>query len=567
MATHQGFISPAYPAIARLTDTGYLDGLVTHRAAWPRIYPTAVPIEGRVVGGGKQNVRAVKRGSLSPTYYDDLYRGVHVIPPVLNVGAISTNQHYGVQIWHAWRYSSANLRAVTVTGGEGISVTGPATPSRFVPLALKKWQIAISMIGPSTIDCTVTWHFDGLPSVSLHISGARATNWTFVPDWSEEVVETLQFLTAVHQSVTGAEQRIARRLSPRRSFEFRVTVTDIERQQFENLLYALGSRVWMLPIFTDATLLAQPALRGDNSLSVETAGRDFYPCGQVLLVQLADPSQPNETAEVIEVLPGALKLSRALQRTHGTQTTVYPLRPAILTDMPQITRLSDGVSRIQVRLQIHEHNGYSDDVSHLPLYRGKRVLEPTSEWSEDISAQYQRLIAQLDNQTGRLHYMDTAQKVFQLTSHRFMPSDRQTQQKLRQLFYFLRGRQRAVWVASSATDMTPCSGVEGNVLDIEPIGYGSALLHQSGRRDIRIELTDGRVFYRRINAATFAPTGAERLILDGGVLSIKRGEILKISYLTLSRLEQDNVTWTHHTDADGLATVTVSFRGVRDELE
>lgn len=195
------------------------------------------------------------------------------------------------------------------------------------------------------------------------------------------------------------------------------------------------------------------------------------------------------------------------------------------------------------------------------------VLEPTSEWSEDITAQYMRLIKRLDNETGLPYYLDTANKAFQLTNYRFVLSDRDMQRKLRNLFYYLRGRQRAIWVATSATDVTPVGDLLGKTLDIAFINYTAALQKQTGRQDVRIECTDGRIFYRRIVSAAVVDSNTERLALDGETLHIKQSEILKISFLTLSRLDSDTISWVHHTDADGVATVSVSFRGLRDELE
>ena len=154
----------------------------------------------------------------------------------------------------------------------------------------------------------------------------------------------------------------------------------------------------------------------------------------------------------------------------------------------------------------------------------------------------------------------------QIISHRFVVADREAQRKLRNLFYYLRGRQRAIWVATASTDLTPKSNVTGNYLEIEHINY-SALKGQIGRQDVRIECAGGQIFYRRIKSVSVVDADTERLFLDGEPLDIRLPTILKISFLTLSRLESDTVSWVHHTDADGEATVTVSFRGVRDDLE
>ncbi|WP_245552775.1 phage tail protein [Actinobacillus capsulatus] len=437
-------------------------------------------------------------------------------------------------------------------------------PLTLRPLALKKWTVKVSMNGPAEIDCTVTFTIAGKNPVTLRITGSRSIDWEFFPDWSEDVTEKLEFLTTVHQSMTGAEQRIAKRLSPRRTFEFKVSTTGTERQRLENMLYAYGARVWAMPIFTDCAYLSQDARQGQRELKINTLGYDFVRGGRAILMT----GLRKEMVEIAELKLNSLTLKRPIVGDFSRNTTaVYPLRSAVLTDMPQLSHLSDNVSTAQIRLQIHEHNAHDDDVSHLSTYRNHPVLEPTSDWSDDITSQYTRLIKQLDNQTGLPHYLDTANKAFQVTAHRFIAVGREEQRKLRQLFYYLRGRQRAIWVATGATDLTPVANIVGKSIDIANIGYSSALQKQVGRQDIRIECYDGQIFYRRIIAAGAVDSQTERLALDGDTLAIPQNNIAKISWLTLSRLDSDTITWKHYTDADGSATIAVNFRGLRDELE
>ncbi|AAP95474.1 hypothetical protein HD_1574 [[Haemophilus] ducreyi 35000HP] len=327
------------------------------------------------------------------------------------------------------------------------------------------------------------------------------------------------------------------------------------------MLYAYGARVWALPIFTHQVYLDKPTKPGDKTLSLATTGFDFYVGGRAVLMN----GNKREMVDITGIEPDKLEIKRSLLNRFDTSTVVYPLRSAVLTDMPQLTRLSDEVATAQIRLQIHEHNGYAADIRHLPTYRGHPVLEPTSEWSEDITAQYLRLIKQLDNGTALPHYLDTAKNAFQLTNHRFLLDSIEAQHKLRQLFYYLRGRQKAIWVASSTSDLTLANDIVGKNLDIELVYYTTCLLKQAGRQDIRIECTDGSVHYRRILAATVSNNQTERLALDGEALNLKREQVAKISFLTLSRLESDTIDWVHHTDT--VASVTVSFRGLRDELE
>ncbi|PNM03665.1 phage tail protein [Pasteurella multocida] len=559
MATIKG-----YKIAHQLTGHGsFLIGLTTYRGENTRLTLPPRIRRGALKTTTKQDLHKSVKSYIVPNYYKTLYSRVYVIPHIVNLGAMSTEQIFDVQVWNANRYA-VNLTLVQAQNAEGVELTGAQTPVKLHSLALKKWTAKVSMNGPAVIDALVLWHFVNHPAVTLNITGSRSTEWAFFPDWSENVVENLYFLTTVHQSITGAEQRIAKRLSPRRTFEFKVTTEGVHRQVFENMLYAYGSRVWSMPIFTDCATLLQHVAPGDSEIQIHTAGYDFSVKGQVLLMN----GQTKESVEISGVEVNKLILKRpAVNHFDAVNTKVYPIRSAVLTDMPTVTRLSDGVSSAQVRLQIHEHNAHSADITHLPTYRNHPVLEPTSEWSEDITAQYLRLIQTLDNETGLPFYLDTARKAFQITSHRFVLANREEQRKLRQLFYYLRGRQRAIWVATSATDITLKSDISTKTFDIYFMHYTAILKNQVGRQDIRIECTDGSVHYRRIVTSSVVDEQTERLSFDGEELRIKQEEIAKISFLTLSRLESDQVTWTHHTDADGVATVTVSFRGLRDELE
>lgn len=549
------------PGVRKSLWAGNPKGIVTQRLPHVRLLVKQPIVNAKLTNRLLPDLIQTVPAYVIPNYYDTLYNRIWVIPPVVNLGSISTDQTFTAKVWNAFK-SAATLQSVTVVGGEGITLTGQ-NEGVFKPLALKSWTVNVSMQGTPTIDCLVTFRFANLKPVTLHIIGSRSTDWAWLPDWSESVTENLEWLTRVYQSVSAAEQRVARRLSPRRTFEFRVSLSERARQQFEAMLYAYGQRVWSMPVFTDAAYLQQSASQGARLLNIRTAGYDFADGERALLVS----GQHKEMIDILAVEPNKLTLQRPIARDFDrTLTTVYPLRAAVLTDMPQVRHLSDSVATAQIRLQVHEHNGWSDDIRHLPTYRKHPVLEPTSEWSEDITAQYARLIKTLDNETGLPYYLDTAHKAMQILSHRFVVADREAQRKLRNLFYYLRGRQRAIWVATASTDLTPKSNVTGNYLEIEHINY-SALKGQIGRQDVRIECAGGQIFYRRIKSVSVVDADTERLFLDGEPLDIRLPTILKISFLTLSRLESDTVSWVHHTDADGAATVTVSFRGVRDDLE
>ncbi|MDO4698288.1 MAG: phage tail protein [Pasteurellaceae bacterium] len=568
MTTPKGYI---VPHLQRWHHT-YPTPLTTFRATHTRLTFSAREWSSKVTGYHRQDLRQGARGSVIPNFYDDLYRQVIVMPRYVDLGSISTDQTVVVYVWNANR-KPVQILGKQLANDEGVTLTGPILPKKVLPLALTRWVLNVSMQGPPLIHTDVTWTVTPSPPVIFRLLGSRSTNWPFAsgedsveigPNWEKGVTETLEFLTAVHTSYSGAEQRVARRLSPRRTFEFEAVLVGVARQFFENVMYAYGSRVWSMPVFTDRSDLLAEARISATSLILDTIGRDFIDKGQAILLH---PNGQQEMVEITTVESGRLRLKRALQRAYPIGTRIYPIRSAMLTDPPAIRRVNDSLATAQVRFAVVEHNGFSNDISHLPTYRGFLVLEPTSEWSEDVTSEYQRLIAELDNQTGKRYRLDTAQKAFQVVSHHFVLSHRDVQRQLRQLFYYLRGRQKPIWVATSSTDFTAVSDLMGTILDVRHCGYSATLRREMGRTDVRIELCNGDVIYRRIITSNVVDDRTERLAFEGDSIEIKQQEIAKMSFMTLSRLESDTISWQHKTDADGIATVMVNFRAVREELE
>ncbi|WNY75977.1 phage tail protein [Pasteurella multocida] len=561
MAKIQGYITTrAYPALQTPTQPfSLLVDVARDKSMSLSQKATTAKITQRYVPNLTQQARTY----FIPNYYGDLYRKVRVIPHSIELGAIASEQVITVQVWNANRHA-IQLTSSTISQNEGIVLIGPLLPHKQQGLAISQWKIKVGMMGPPVIDSRIIWHILGDAPVMLSLMGSRSTDWQFFPNWAQDVVENLAFLTVVHQSYSGAEQRIARRLSPRRTFEFQVLVEGKEKQMFDQAIYAYGSRVWAMPIFTDeANCLAEVA-QGAMALPTKTLGRDFSVGGQALLI---DETGQRETVEILAIEPTQLLLKRAVLRHYGIGARIYPVRSAVLTDPPSIRRISDSVISAQVRFSLIEHNAFSDDISHLPQYRGVPVLELSSDWSEDITGDYQRLIAELDNQTGIRYRLDTAQIAFQVIRHQFILYGRDEQRLFRQLCYYLKGRQKPIWVSTSSSDFYVVDDIRGSAMDVAYTGYSSMLFQQTGRRDLRIECVDGTLYYRRILSADVVNQHTERLMLDGEPLSVKQEEIIKVSFITLSRLESDTISWEHKTDAEGVAMVSMNFRSVRDDLE
>lgn len=388
--------------------------------------------------------------------------------------------------------------------------------------------------------------------------------WQVEPDWTNGITETLEWKTDILQSYSGAEQRIARRLSPRRTFEFTILINGNERARFENKLASVGGNSWYFPIFTDVTHLETDVDLNTTVLPCSTTGRDFVIGNKVLIKSEINNINRAALLDVADVNENSITLINPLKSRFNAGACIYPVRLAVLTDVPELTRYNDDLLSAQIRFRIGEHNAFSNDISHLPIYRNFPVLTMHPDWAESLKGRYERFLIELDNGSSIPSLLDTARLPFFVQEFRWFVTERIAQVELRKLFYYLNGCQKCMWVSSQSSDFNVVF-VDGRVIEVENVGFNEIGLIP-GRKDIAINLCNGDVLYRRIETVAAVSDEIERLLLNDSI-NVNTEDILSVSFLTLCRLDSDSVSWEHVTDADGLANITCSFRGIRDELE
>ena len=388
--------------------------------------------------------------------------------------------------------------------------------------------------------------------------------WQVEPDWTNGITETLEWKTNILQSYSGAEQRIARRLSPRRTFEFTILINGNERARFENKLAYVGGNSWYFPIFTDVTHLETDVDLNTTVLPCSTTGRDFVIGNKVLIKSEINNINRAALLDVADVNENSITLINPLKSRFNAGACIYPVRLAVLTDVPELTRYNDDLLSAQIRFRIGEHNAFSNDISHLPIYRNFPVLTMHPDWAESLKGRYERFLIELDNGSSIPSLLDTARLPFFVQEFRWFVTERIAQVELRKLFYYLNGCQKCMWVSSQSSDFNVVF-VDGRVIEVENVGFNEIGLIP-GRKDIAINLCNGDVLYRRIETVAAVSDEIERLLLNDSI-NVNTEDILSVSFLTLCRLDSDSVSWEHVTDADGLANITCSFRGIRDELE
>lgn len=509
------------------------------------------------------NGQEISAGYVS-CYFDDFYHRTHIAPLQLDLGNVVSTQQTPVSIWNAFL---APRTLVTIQGvEEGVELSGqPAAPLLFAALQERVWQVAVTPDGQPVLDITLSWVFDNGASAGLRITANRIIPWSIAPDWGGSVIERLIAATDILQSESAASQRRRLRIAPRREFEAQIYAEGRERQLLDLALFGWGARVWALPIWADIQLLGVGVAAGAAFIPCTTAGLDFRAGGLAML--RGESAFESETVEIESVTSLGLQLKRATQQSWPKGSRLYPVRAAQLLEQPAITRLTDSLVKLSVRFLVTEP---SDWPAALPttLYRGRPVWDRRPDESEELTHSFDRLLSTLDSGMAIPLFTDTANRALTRLGQRWLVQGRAERAALRSFIYAMCGRQQVVWVPTHMDDLTLVATIAAaaTTMDVENCGYTRFGNGKPGRRDIRIELTDGRVFMRRVIASTEIDSNIERLGLDSALgIQVEPHQVARISWMVLCRFNSDTQEIEHITDSEGLASWSTVFREERDD--
>ena len=389
--------------------------------------------------------------------------------------------------------------------------------------------------------------------------------WPLMPNWKAGVQETLEFRTGViGPSMTGLRQKRRLRTGPRRTFRFQVHPHGDSRRLLENLRFAQGMSEWALPIWHDRQRLLEDLPAGETEVPCSTIGYDFQEGRFAVLASGRPFVRKFELVRVAAVNVDSIVLEDGTESAWPASSFLLPVRLCRLAGLgDSVTLLTSNVSTQDVSLEVSEP---CDWPAHefASQYRGRPVWEFRNNWRRGREYGFSRLASVIDNGTSLPSYFDFSGEVFTSVNVDWMVRGRAENALQRAVLYALAGRYRSVWVPSLASDLVVVgsTAAASAQLHVGYCGYAAFALGREGRRDLRIELVDGSVYYRRVTGAT--ETGeTETLTLNQPLgVEVSPQNVRRVSFLMLMQQATDGTTITHHTSADGAASAPVVFEGI-----
>lgn len=382
----------------------------------------------------------------------------------------------------------------------------------------------------------------------------------FSPNWDEGVLERLEWLTDVMSSQTGAEQRISKRLTPRRGYELTLRIGYQDRQFFDNMMMVYQSAEWLMPLWQDVTRLTAPAAIGDTTVFLDTTYREFVAGGFAIIKSKS--ALIYEVVKIQSVAPDSLSLISNNVRGWPAGSYIYPAASGVIDGDFNLTKQTDVWMDINMKLAITDRMDYAAAMPALQ-YLGLPVLNVRPDESDDLSNTYSRIVSILDGSFGKRKFFDAAGKSFVSQAYNWAVSGRDKNAQLRSLLYAFRGRVKPLWLPTFMQDFTLVADISSgdSVMTVKNSGFSTINVLQVGRQDVRIEMKDGTVLFKRILAYSAIDDDREAIGFDSEfTFDITPSDVRMISFMGVFRLDSDSIEINHDTDTNGLARVAVSFK-------
>jgi hypothetical protein len=368
----------------------------------------------------------------------------------------------------------------------------------------------------------------------------------FKPDWTTPITERLSWLTAIQTSRSGAEQRQRLRLTPRRTFDIPVQLVGQERSYFDILLAQNGGGNWNVPI-PHEEIGVGAVFAGQSIFYINVALREIS-IGSKLLVR--GNCFQAEVVYVTAVGPDSIVTTPTVLAYQVA--TLTPTFEGVISEKVSVSRPTARIYTATVRFTSLQPNWWpitERALAPLPAFTvaGKTfpILTQPPNAVNSLDYDYERMWSVVDNDVAVPVYIDKAARQFTSQKYEFFlvgPYERQT---FRDLLYTLHGRQSPIWVPTYNDDMSITQGY--------PNPYGLPHTTIPGREAFVTFNRDGRIS----SHATFAFDGQ-----PGEQFS--NATIAQNAFVTLKRLDVDDVEIQHYAGLDGPATVSVIFREAPD---
>lgn len=398
-----------------------------------------------------------------------------------------------------------------------------------------------------------------------------------------QLSETLEFLTQIHRSWDGTEQRASLRPVPRRYLSYEYIGTKTWHSQYlRALTYSQQTQLLQFPLWHAAATLTTDAYAGSSVLAVQPNKLWGYRgCSGVMLWQ--NDSLGGEIFRLIGLTSdGTLAIGKELtENWYRGQATICPVGWGVLQQEDKYVNVHSTLTTMQINVELiidqeaplfpTVMDEYHAESFELPWgrgipaqYQGAEVFMTPPPWTDDITASFFRNANRLDNKSGTFRYDLKSIDPSETKTITYVATSRAEINNFQRFFYRVRGRLRSFWAPTWLSDLELAEDAPPgrNYLLVKWPLYWKYYAQGQRRKTLVAFRRDGTARIIKIAGYSTDISGElGKVYLDEQLkLPILRKDILMLSYLCRYRLDSDTLVTEYETT--DVANMTLSMTEV-----
>lgn len=421
-------------------------------------------------------------------------------------------------------------------------------------------------------------------------------NCHLIPNWSESVTETYEFRTTVFTTYSGREQRIAERLTPRRTVSFSSLLWDSRLADFKALMHDRGAASITIPdparysavLASDAVIGATtvivsgaPWLAEDIALSLSDLDATTFVGGETIVGVGAFSEDFDESDFDTGLHRFAVSLSGPLERSWPKGTVVRPVVTGRLAKSITLNHATDRVASVSIALAVNPPSTTPIMRSAaLGTFDGRPVLLAEPNWTQAPTVTFSTPFEEVDYERGVVQTFLPVEFYTKITQFAYSDRSRESIGEVLTLFNAMRGRQGEFYSPSWTTDLYPSGGIASGTDELTVLGSNIAETYATStvEKAVAIKLADGTWLLRKVTSIvatsdpgpgafsadydeSYDPGGAgtfSKLEFATSVgVDIPQRNIIMICWLNVCRFATDSLTIRWMTDDIGQAAVQI----------
>lgn len=412
---------------------------------------------------------------------------------------------------------------------------------------------------------------EGYPDVgdNPYDNNAMYPVWPLEPTWGDPITETIEWLTNVLISESGAEQRRKLRTYPRRSFTASFVEWKLGQRMLDAAATALNGGDIIVPIYWDKQALHTEAMEGTNVIHGDFSGRWEFAPGRVAVLKNQQNMIDNEAVLIKAVTDNAIITAKDLKRSWPVGTLLYPAAPARINNIDSIERPVNDAALTKITFEITEPFKVEKKLNYMEVNdkNNKMVLYGLKHnWGESVTIDLSRDVVIHDNAVGRTMTTDVGKNSISMQRTSLFIQGIDGHRAFLEMLFAAEGQMMTFHLVTQQEDIRPVKDIvhEEGYIACEPIGYTAfGTVSQQIRTWLVIQKTDGTRLYAKAISTRIAGN-VEYIVLEHSVGTIPLQDILMICWCPISRLGSDSVDIEHKTDIEGLSTSVLVFKSFYD---